>query len=467
MKIQLKNIIQILVLSILFLGACQEELVVITNPQNENAIGSTSPLADLVQNSTMMDGSFDNIIDNSSCISIALPVTVIANGEEIVVNTAEDYKLIERVFDESDTDEDKLEIVFPVTVVMADFTEIIVSNDDELDDLKEGCLEGGEDIDIECIDFAYPITISVYDSANQVSDVINVNNDEDLFKFFESLDENELVSFDFPITVYLSDSTEVTLDNNDELKEIIEEVADGCDEDDDNDYNDDDVDDSALVDVILNGEWAISYFFDEADKTVEYQGYIFTFFEDGTAKSTHGDLVLEGTWNTYGDDGSLEIEFNFASDSPLDEIAEDWEIIEFDNDIVRLSDDETLLTLERPTDNGGVEEPTLSQIIVEGEWAVANYKDAGIDETSNFEGFKFTFNADSSVVATNDIDTVNGTWSEVIDGDKHLLQLDFGSTIPFDEFAEDWDIVTFNETRVELMDINDDQTVDTLVFEKL
>ena len=467
-KVKTKYLIQVLAISILFLCACQEDVVIITNPENENAIGTTSPLADLVRNTAMNDGSFDNILDNSSCTSIALPVSVIANQIEITINTVEDYKLVERVFDESSTDVDVLVFVYPITVIMADFTEVTASNEEELEDLIEDCVEGGDDIDIECLDFAYPITVSVYDSANQVSDVVTLNNDEDLFKFFEALDENELVSFDFPLIVYLSDSTEVTIENNNELEEIIEEVAEECDEDDDNDYNDDDIDDSVLVDALLNGEWAVSYFFDEADETTDFQGFVFTFFEDGSAKTIKDDLVINGTWETYGDDGSLEIEIDFGSESPMDELEEDWNIIEFNDSIIKLSDDETLLTFERSTDNGGgINEPTFSQILIEGQWTVANYSDAGVDETANYQGFKLTFNMDGTVAATNDTDTVNGTWSEIIDGDKHKMELDFGATVPFDEFAEDWIIVNITETRVELNDINEDQSVDTLVFEKL
>ena len=98
MNTQIKYFIHSLVLSVLFLGACQEDVVIITNPENENAIGTTSPLADLVRNTAMNDGSFDNILDNSSCTSIALPVSVIANQIEITINTVEDYKLVERVY---------------------------------------------------------------------------------------------------------------------------------------------------------------------------------------------------------------------------------------------------------------------------------------------------------------------------------------------------------------------------------
>ena len=73
------------------------------------------------------------------------------------------------------------------------------------------------------------------------------------FIFFETLDENELVSFNFPLTLVLSDSTEVVVHSNDELEDLLEAVEDSCDEDDDDDYNDDDADDSDLIAVLLDG----------------------------------------------------------------------------------------------------------------------------------------------------------------------------------------------------------------------
>ena len=131
-KVKTKYLIQVLAVSMLFFGACQEDVVIITNPENENAIGTTSPLADLVQNTAMNDGSSDNILDNSSCTSIALPVSVVVNEIEITINTVEDYKFVERIFDESSTDVDVLVFVFTITVIMADFTEITASNEEEL-----------------------------------------------------------------------------------------------------------------------------------------------------------------------------------------------------------------------------------------------------------------------------------------------------------------------------------------------
>ena len=472
MKTIIKSFFLAAAFFMLILGGCQDEVVEITQPQAD-VLSNQSPVVSLIQQTTMSDGSYDNILDNSSCTSLVLPVTVIANEQEVVISTDDDYKLVERIFDESDTDVDVLVIVFPVTIIMSDHTEVIVDNQEDLNDLIEDCVEGGDDLDIECVDFAYPLDISIYDAANQVSDVVTINNDEELFELFESLDESELVSFAFPLTLVLSDGNEVMVTDNEELEDIIEDVADDCDEDDDDDYSDDDVDDTDLVTVLLNGDWAITYFFDEADETAEFNGYVFTFFENGGATAVNGDILVEGTWETYGDDGSLELELDFGADSPLDELEDDWNLIEFDQNIIKLidvSDDgtEEFLTFERPEENGGDPELTVADVIVEGEWLVANYNDSGVDETANYEGFKFTYAADGSAMATNGTDNVTGTWSELFDSESHKLILDFGVTVPFDEFADDWDVVEFSETRIELKDISGgDGSIDILVFEKL
>ena len=227
MKAYLNHFIFIAIIA-LFLGGCQEEVIEIINPQNDTTISSESPVADLVQKTAMKDGSVDNILDNSSCLSVELPVTVIANGVEVVINTEDDYKLVERIFDESSTDTDSLEFIFPIRMILADHTEVVVNNDDELEDLAEDCIEGGGDDDIECLDFIYPISISIYDGTNQVLDVVVIHNDEELHDLFESLKDEGLVSFDFPLTL-LVDSAEVLVNDNSELEDLIEEVADDCD----------------------------------------------------------------------------------------------------------------------------------------------------------------------------------------------------------------------------------------------
>jgi hypothetical protein len=476
MKRNIKHLILGVFVGLFYLSSCQVEVVEITNPQNDSVLKKESPVVDLVQDATMKDGSFDNILDHSSCISVVLPVTVFANGQEILIETEDDLKLIERIFDESDTDEDILEIVYPITVILADHTEVTVNNDDELASLAADCIEGGMDDDIECIDFAYPLSIAVYDTDNQVSDIITIENDEQLYNFFDSMEEGDLVSFIFPLTLILKDGTEVVVNDNQELEDVIKSVADDCDEDDDNDYNDDDIDDTNLISELIDGNWIITHFVDGmTNGTENFQGFIFTFFEDGTAKSINGDLVFEGTWQSYGDDGSLELVLDFGSESPMDVLGEDWNIMEFDHNLIKLGDGgddehdgETVLVFERPADNGGSDPATLSQIIIEGHWLVANYNKAGDNKTANYDGFELTFADDNTVVAAKDMDKVEGGWAEITGDEVHKLELDFGTTVPFDEFNNDWDVVSFTENRIELKDINSDTGAENiLVFERL
>jgi hypothetical protein len=356
-------------------------------------------------------------------------------------------------------------------------------NSFKLEELIEDCIEGGDDDDIECVDFVYPIDISIYDGTNQVTDVVTVHDDKEMHDLFESLEHEDLVSFVFPISLILLDGKEIEVTSNDELKEVLEEVGDDCDEDDDNDHDDDDiiVEDTELVEILLDGDWIITHFTDEDDvnETAAFEGYVFNFFEDGSASAVQGDLLVEGSWEAFGDDGTLDLALDFGTEIPFDELNEAWDVHELGHNKIELTDihgddiDEKLV-FERPGSNGDDDddgtdpEHTVTEFITVGEWIVANYNDSGDDDTAVYDGYKFTFNEDGRVVATKDMDSVEGTWEEVLEGDHHQLVLDMGDLVPFDEFTDDWDVVSFTEMRIELKDVSGgDGTTDVLVFERL
>lgn len=334
----LKIILFILIAMTAF-TSCQEEADVTILPIPAEAFTANSTEADFIKRTTLRDGSSDNILDSASCVALTFPVTVVVNGEQIVVSTEDDLKYVERILDEADDDEDEVNIVFPVTVVLADHTEIVVENEDAFEDLMEDCVEGGDDDDIECIDFVFPVKLTVYNTTSQVSEVVTLNTDSQLYDFIESLDDDELVSFKFPVVMQLADGTEITLNDNEELEDAIEDSSDDCDEDDDNDFDDDDIDDGNLVAILLSGSWEVDYFFNEADETSEFTNFTFTFNADGTALATNGETEVEGTWATYGDDGELELDLDFGEDSPFDGVMEDWEVFEFNESEIVLKDD--------------------------------------------------------------------------------------------------------------------------------
>ena len=123
--------------ALLMLMSCQEEVIDITEPAEAETLVATSQLTSFMASASIMDGSADNIIDNASCLSVDLPVTVIVNGVELTIDSKEDFKVIEALFDEFEDDNDYLEIIFPITIILSDYTELTINNRDELKSLIE------------------------------------------------------------------------------------------------------------------------------------------------------------------------------------------------------------------------------------------------------------------------------------------------------------------------------------------
>jgi hypothetical protein len=333
----------LVVSSLLILNGCQKEIDETIEATNKESFTQGSDVADLLRRTAQKDGSSDNIIDGSSCSSLLLPVTVAVNGQDLTLNSPDDFYDLELILDESDDDEDQIEISFPITVILADYSEHLIDDEHDLEELVEHCIEGGEDEDIECVDFKFPISISVFDPESESSNVVTINNDYDLHKFVDDLEDSDIAGFIFPITIILFDSTEAAINDNDELEDAIENVIGECDEDDDNDHDEDDEDDSALFTELVKGEWIVSYLFNDTDKTSGFAGYVFTFNPDGTAVADNGSTQINGTWDgETEDDDAQELRLNFGETSLFIQLKDDWDVREFDGQVIKLMDEDTV-----------------------------------------------------------------------------------------------------------------------------
>lgn len=328
MKIH-KPVIMLLILLSAFTG-CQQEADEVTLPEPKEAFSASSNAATLLKKVTLRDGSSDNILDSGSCVTIMFPVTVTVNGGDFVITSSDELKQIERMLEESEGDDDEIDLHYPITITLSDYTSVVINDEDELEEYTDECSEGGFDDDIECIDFVYPVKLTRYNTDTQVSDVLTVQTDGQLYNLIKSLEDDDLVSFVFPVALEDNNGARFTANNVEQLEEVMENAEDTCDEDDDNDFDDDDVDTSALEAVIQSGNWKISYYFDDTDQTIAYSEFTFEFYEDGTVIARNGSEENIGTWAAYGDDGELELEFEFDDDNELlDEISEDWEVTMF------------------------------------------------------------------------------------------------------------------------------------------
>lgn len=478
-KLRFNFFTALFLLGLFSLYSCQEDVTEVLDPPQDEVITTSSPIFDLLGRTTEFDGSFDNILDGSSCTSLVLPVTVVISGIEIFIDSEEDLSVIEEIFDEFDNDLDDLDFIFPVTVILSDHSEIVIENEDQLEDIIEDCVEGGNDDDIECLDFQYPITISVFDTASNVAETFVLDSDEELHSLLEDLDFDDLITLQYPITIELYDSTTVVVNNNHELEDLIEQVKDACDEDDDNDYNDDDADDSEFVEILLDGKWIVDEFFLRDDKTELFAGYFFKFKEDGKVWAYNDVWEVAGEWETDGDDGYIELELEFSDESIFEKISDDWMVLEYNVDHIKLFNDDydydvaqdsvAYLSFERyeGEDPGHTDTLFVGPVIIDGAWIVAHYEMTGNTETEAFNDFIIEFDENGGIIAERGNDIFDGSWEEFTTNEGQILYLEFGDSGLFSQLSEEWTVLEIREDRIELKVWKDEQQYEILVLERL
>ena len=131
-----------------------------------------------------------------------------------------------------------------------------------------------------------------------------------------------------------------------------------------------------------------------------------------------------------------------------------------------------------PNNNNQLIIAEIVSTVQTGAWRITNFSDSGQNETSDFNGYDFTFNSDGSLVATNGSNTLTGTWSVTDDSNSSDDSssdddIDFNiffsvpDTSDFEDLNDDWDVVTTSSTRIELIDISGGNGgVDMLTFER-
>ena len=334
--LNMKHIYNLFFLSLFFVTfiSCQNEISQITEPAQGEALKVNANVTNLVQRTVTKDGSKDNIIDNASCLQVQLPITVTANGLEINVDSEADFEVIEAVFDEFDDDSDHLEISFPIEIILSDYTKITINTHDELEALIEDCGSENEmDDDIECLDFVYPINFSMYNSENQLTETVKVENDEQFYNFVSDIDDSDIVVINFPISVILYDGSERNIENMDLLENVIEEVKDMCNEDDNNDYNDDDCNDCSqdqITQLLKTCSWIVDRLeINGVEQTEQYTNYTLFFMGEGVVKAINNGNEIFGTWKVDLSDNGILLKINFES---LADFSFNWRLYEIEDD---------------------------------------------------------------------------------------------------------------------------------------
>lgn len=229
----------------------------------------------------------------------------------------------------------KLNLVFIIMMVLAfsscqkeevlvqEIPENAINLDSTLVDLIIQVTSDGADGNnfINCLDFVYPITISVYNTDTEQTDVVIFNNDEELFLFFSNMNEYDLVVLDFPLTVILYNTFYIVVENDEELAVLISE----CEE----------INPISLTQILIEGVWFIDFYFEgETDQTEEFCEFRLNFDEDGQVVASNGVESISGSWTIDFVEDEIVVIFDFEANSVFEQVNDTWFVINANPDVV-------------------------------------------------------------------------------------------------------------------------------------
>ena len=93
----------------------------------------------------------------------------------------------------------------------------------ELYNLIERAAGNDFDNEITCIDFNYAFTLIIYDENMDIFGYQIIKSDIEFSEFLGALEEDKSISLSYPITSILNDGQPYTINNNEELKEAIDQ----------------------------------------------------------------------------------------------------------------------------------------------------------------------------------------------------------------------------------------------------
>lgn len=421
------------------LSSCQDEFEEVNGNDEQQTIQANSTTASLIEKTTAFDGSYDDVVDESSCFALKFPYTISINGTAaITITSMEDLQGIKVTL--AGLDNGALEISFPVTITLSDHSEIVVENREQLLELARDCVESATDNKIRCIDFVYPISLFTFNVDNQMTGEVMMESDMQMRRFFSELEDNELVSISFPITLKKSDGTEIIVENNTDLHSILSTAGNECDR---NTLNKE-ILDAFLLACQLEVREVLR---DNVDSTDQYFESIMTFSQDGTVVIGGGTSApLTGTWTTQNTDSGVQLTLDFNA---LVDFSMTWDVYEWEPGVIKLYRDAgNRIILKKRCDVDPVEEidpDTLRAILNECNWVIKKVKNQE-EEVRRLLGYEFQFMADGTVTLSNGTNLSEGTWEIGLNNQLQLSVMISMSNEP--EVSFEWPLRELTDTRL-------------------
>ncbi|WP_461532128.1 hypothetical protein [Sinomicrobium sp.] len=204
--------------------ACQEEVEETIGEDPQLVIADGSEMTVWIRRATSNYETRDDFLDKNSCGALQLPIAVNLNGAVRMINNEGDLGIVRDIMEELEV---PALLQFPFKVISGDYTELEISSEEDLNQLRELC---GKSVyaRIACVQFLYPLEMLTYNANNQSNGSITVESDRELFDFMGSIGDLH-TTINYPVSVKLETGTQ-EVNNNEELLNLIRQSAKDCSE---------------------------------------------------------------------------------------------------------------------------------------------------------------------------------------------------------------------------------------------
>ena len=332
----LKFITTVFLTALLSFTSCQDEIDNETG-ENPNTNAADSQTATNLKRASMYDGSFDDFLDGTSCSSLILPVTATVNNMQVTIVSEADYQLVIDILGILNTNIDTVMLQFPVTVALSNYTQVVVTNQEEYNAVIDACEQAGaagQDA-ISCVDIDFPITLLTYNlSLDQTGSVI-LENDEQLFNYLDSINEDELFTVNYPITITGAGDATTVISSDAELQTSVQDCV-----------NEEVVIEDAinaldtLEEILVDGLFQIDSFVNSGvDSANLYAEFTIDFANDLTVVADNTvNPIVQDVLGTYEVTSQTEVflNLNFSNNVSFILLNQTWEVISFSNTTISL-----------------------------------------------------------------------------------------------------------------------------------
>ncbi|AUC83371.1 hypothetical protein [Lacinutrix sp. Bg11-31] len=332
----LELITTLLLTVLLSFTSCQDEIDKETG-EHPNTNTASSQTATNLKRASMYDGTFDDFLDGTSCSSLLLPVTATVNGTQVAIASEVDYQQVIDILGVLNTDIDTVVLQFPVTVALNNYTQVVITNQTEYNAIIDACnqAEAAGEAAISCVIIDFPITLLTFNlSLDQTGSVV-IESEEQLFNYINSLNEDELFSVNYPITITGAGETTIVISNDAEFETSVQDCVDEEEAIEDTENAVD-----TLEQILVDGLFQIDSFVNSGVETANlYTEFTIDFASNLTvvAENTINPLIQDVQGN-YEVTSQTEVflNLNFTSNASFILLNQNWEVTSFNSTTISM-----------------------------------------------------------------------------------------------------------------------------------